>query len=113
MQAPAPVTGANDLDRQLVAAARDGNHVRVDALLEAGASEDASHALDDPHGAGRSAVYWAARGGHLEAVGALLGGGASANAVDEAGDMPLMAACAHGHEAVGARLLSAGRGGVS
>ena len=34
MQAPAPATGANDLDRQLVVAARDGNDVRVGVLLE-------------------------------------------------------------------------------
>ena len=56
---------AADLNRQLVVAATAGAHARAAALMNRGASCDATHALGDPKGAGRSAVYWAVCGEHL------------------------------------------------
>ena len=56
---------AEDLNHQLVVAAYDGDDARVAALIRRGANCDATHDLGDPDGAGRSALCWAVRGGHL------------------------------------------------
>ena len=55
MQAAA--TPAPDLDEQIVAAAREGNDDRVAALIDGGASCDATHDFRDPHGAGCSTMF--------------------------------------------------------
>ena len=66
-----------DLGQQLAEAAWDGDDARVTTLLDSGANCDARHDLGDPNGAGRSAVYWAARGGHLSTFRLLKSAGAN------------------------------------
>ena len=58
-----PRPRAPDLDEQFVEAARDGNDERVEALIDGGASCDATHDFRDPHGAGCSTMFWAVSGG--------------------------------------------------
>ena len=84
------------LNHQLVVAAKDGDDARVTALIDRGANCDATHALGDPHGAGRSAVYWAARGGHLSTFRLLKSKGADSHAAADDGITPFMVACGIG-----------------
>ena len=58
--------GPEDLNHQLVVAAKDGDDARVAALIDRGANCDATHDLGDPDGTECSAVLWAAREGHLK-----------------------------------------------
>ena len=82
----------DDLDHQLVLASRKGDDTRVAVLIDEGASCDAVHDLGDPHGAGRSAVYWAARGGHVSTFRLLKSKGADVHAAADNGITPFMAA---------------------
>ena len=84
---------AQDLAQQLAEAARDGDDARVATLIDIGASCDATHDLGDPKGVGRSAVYWAARGGHLRIFHLLKSAGADIHAPADNGYTPFMAAC--------------------
>jgi ankyrin repeat protein len=93
---------------QLAIAARDGDDARVAALIDRGASCDAVHALGDPDGAGRSAVYWAARGGHLSTFRLLKSRGADVHTAAANGVTPFMAACGIGGSMIARELKDAG-----
>ena len=97
-----------DLNHQLVVAAKDGDDARVAALIDRGADCNATHALGEPGGAGYSAVYWAARGGHLSTFLLLKSKGADVLAAADNGITPLMAACAFGFIQIARELKDAG-----
>ena len=96
------------LNHQLAIAARDGDDARIAALIDRGANCDAVHALGDPNGAGRSAVLWAARGGHLTIVRLLSSKGADVRAAADDGLTPFMAACENGFTQIARELKDAG-----
>ena len=85
-----------DHAHELAAAARDGNNTRIEELLKSGVCCDATHDLEDPQGAGRSAVFWAACGGHFAAFCLLKERGANLLTADNNGVSPFMAACGWG-----------------
>ena len=97
-----------DLGQQLAAAAWDGDDARVTTLLDSGVNCDARHDLGDPNGAGRSAVYWAARGGHLSTFRLLKSAGANVLAPADSGVTPFMAACGGGSLQIVRELKDAG-----
>ncbi|KAF7195138.1 Ankyrin repeat domain-containing protein 50 [Pseudocercospora fuligena] len=66
---------------------------------------DATHPKDDTD---CTPLFWAAEGGHNEAVRLLLAAGASIDSRDISGYTPLMQAVAHGHGSVVRTLLAAG-----
>ena len=67
---------AQDINSQLVEAAKNGDTVSIKALLEAGADVNTTDAND------RTALIWAAQKGHTETAQALLEAGADLNAWD-------------------------------
>ena len=72
---PSPAD-AQDLNSQLIEAAKKGDTVSVKALLDAGAE---ANARDDDR---QTALMWAAQEGHTETAQALLDAGAYVNAKD-------------------------------
>ena len=89
-------TEPEDLAHQLATAAQDGDDARVVALMDRGANCDATHDLGGPDLAGHTAVYRAARGGHLSTFRLLKSRGADLLAAADDGTTPFMAACGNG-----------------
>jgi ankyrin repeat protein len=86
----APLLHVDKLNAALLVAAKQGRAAAVRELLSQGANADAS----DGHGA---AVYWAARGGHVQTMEALADGGADLDRANPQGATPLMFAGMKGH----------------
>ncbi len=81
---------AQDINSQLVEAAKNGDTVSIMALLEAGADLNAWDRLYET-----TALGWAAAEGHTETVQALLDAGADVNAKNEDGLTALWWAAGH------------------
>ncbi len=88
---------------ELFAAAAGGNMGRVRDML--GASRDLANARDAK---GRTPLFYAAAGGHLETCLALIAGGANVKPVDDEQQMPLHLAAAGGHAELTATLVAKG-----
>lgn len=80
----------DELNAALLVATKQGMSTAVRELLSQGADANAS----DEHGA---AVYWAARGGHVQTMEALAEGGADLDRANPQGATPLMFAGMKGH----------------
>lgn len=91
---------AQDIDSQLIEAAKNGQAEKVQALLEVGADVDAK---DED---GITALWAAAAGGHTDIVRTLLDGGADVNTRTNNGLTALMAS--RGHPEVSEILQKAG-----
>lgn len=96
-------TPRNSLGRTLIAAARDGDMVRVIALLAQGAEVDARTETN-----GYTPLLWAASRGHAETVRILLSAGANADVQADDGQTALMRACDNGRTEIAAVLVGAG-----
>ena len=93
---------AESINKQLVVAAKRGDHSRVESLLLQGA--DKNYAMYD--GQDPSALAWASTFGHLECVEMLLAAGADVAACDDGAiTTPLERAITGGHDAVMQALL--------
>ena len=92
---------AESINKQLVVAAKRGDHSRVESLLLQGA--DKNYAMY--HGQDASALAWASAFGHLECVEMLLAAGADVAAIDDAYCTPLEGAIIGCHDAVMQALL--------
>lgn len=87
------------LSEELCRAARDGHVDDLQDMIEQGAK------LDEPDGAGWTALHWAADKGHAACVDVLLDSGASVNVTRRGGFTPLYCAVYRGHLRVVERLL--------
>ncbi len=96
-------TSRNSLGRALTAAARDGDIVRIIALLAQGAEVDTRTETN-----GYTPLIWAASRGHAETVRLLLSAGARANIQSNDGQTALMRACDNGRVEIAAVLVGAG-----
>jgi len=86
----------------LIESAKRGNEDQIEELLELG------HEVDEKDGLNCTALHWAAGGGHLGAVRALVAAKADVNAVNKAGDTPLHKSSWKNHTAVVSFLLQSG-----
>jgi len=86
----------------VIEAAKLGDLVRVNALIDAGGSINATEAD------GSTALHWAAQRGYLEILDALIEGGADVDAKTRYGITPLVLASSNGDTAIVRRLLEAG-----
>ena len=93
---------AQDINSQLIEAAKKGDTVSIKALLEAGADVNTADVN------GRTALIWAAQKGHTETSQALLEAGADVNAKGEDGYTALMYAANAGHTEIVELLKKAG-----
>jgi ankyrin repeat protein len=93
------------LDKQLLAAAAEGNTVKVQQLLKRGASPHATHGPDK-----RTALHAAAEAGHVKVVNVLFNSTKAAAAAVDArttkGRTPLHLAARRGHGSVAKALLT-------
>lgn len=93
-------------------AARQGRVDEVHALLDTGVDPDTvssqKHRFFKPWIHGRSALWHAVVGNHLQVVDLLLGHGANPNAIGWLGSTPLWTACCIGNAEMVVRLLAAG-----
>lgn len=96
-------TTRGSLGRALTGAARDGDLVRVIALLAQGADVDTRTESN-----GYTPLIWAASRGHAETVRILLGASADVNVQAKDGQTALMRACDNGHIEIAAVLVGAG-----
>lgn len=95
----------------LLSAAKRGDADAVRACLEAASAslESSASVIETCDDVGLSPLAWAASGGHLACVEALVAAGASLGAAEHADAVaPLFLALSKGHEACAARLLDAG-----
>ena len=92
-------TIAQDINSQLIEAAKKGDTVSIKTLLDAGADVNAKN------GNGFTALMWAAGRGHTEIAQALLDAGADVNAKGNDGQTALMAATQAGHPQIAQALL--------
>ena len=92
---------AQDINSQLVEAAKNGDTVSIMALLEAGADVNTTDVND------RTALIWAAQKGHTETAQALLEAGADVNA-ERRGTTALKIARSRGHTYLEPLLREAG-----
>jgi ankyrin repeat protein len=97
-----PATGQSRDDQALIAAARNGDHARVERLIGRGASINAR----DHHG--RSALLVATHGNHVDVARALIAAGADVNAKDDIEDSPYLYAGAEGRTEILKLALAAG-----
>jgi hypothetical protein len=115
-EAAGPMPSPTDQERELLAAAADGDTVRLRGVLQASGGRGAADALPaarllasarmPPSGA--SALHLASSAGVLEAIDLLLLSGASVHATATNGSTALHWAAAAGHLAIVKRLLAAG-----
>ena len=99
---------AQDVNSELIEAAKNGQTEKVKALLDAGAN---ANAKDED---GRTALMWAAsKRGRTDAVQVLLDAGADVNAKDNVGKTALFSAAGSGWTETVKILLDAGADGVN
>ncbi len=96
---------AQDINSELIEAAKKGDTVSIKALLDAGADVDAK---DTDFYYGQTALILAVREGHTDVVRMLLDAGADVNAKDNNGQTALMVAEAEGHTEIVELLKKAG-----
>lgn len=98
----ATLAGQVCANEALIAAAKDGDAVTLNTLLQQGLDVRA------PQSDGSTALHWATLGGHVDAIRSLVQAGADVNAADRYGTTPLSLAALNGDTAATEVLLNAG-----
>jgi uncharacterized protein len=94
---------ASEANGRLCDAAKRGDIAEIELQIAAGADANAFEGTAD-----MTPLLWAAHGGHVAAIAALLAAGARVDIANSHGTTPLMRAVLHGHTAAVAALLAAG-----